>query len=551
MKMRKSLSVLLALLIVVSLFASCQNQKKNDIIILYTNDVHCSIDENIGYSGLAAYKKSVEAKTDYVSLVDCGDAIQGSFVGTISEGEYITEIMNEVGYDFAVLGNHEFDYGMQRLSSLIGESTAQYLSCNITYTGDGENPLSQIKPYQIETYGNKKVAFIGVTTPQSLTTSSPASFVESGETVYDFASGNDGTDLYNCVQQYVDECSNAGADYIVLLSHLGDDDELSPYSSVDVIENTTGVDAVLDGHSHSTISCDVEQNKNGEDVLLSSTGTTLENIGQLVITKSGNISTGLISDYSRKDGETDSFISSIKSQYDEKMKETVASSDISLSGYDENGIRLVRNRETTIGDFCADAYRAVSGADIAFVNGGGIRADLPSGNITYADMLAVHPYGNKLCVVKATGQEILDCLEKASMNTKSTAEKDGNANGENGGFEQVSGLKYTIDTSIESSVKVDDKGMFVSVDGARRVKDVQVLQNGKYVPIEAEKIYTVASHNYLIKSGGDGLNMFADNELIMDEGMLDYQVLITYITNDLQGQLSGKYSAVDNRITVV
>lgn len=547
---KKIISAVLSLFITVCLFSSCQSKKSGDIVILYTNDVHCNIDENIGYSGLKAYKEAAEEKTDYVSLVDCGDAIQGSFAGTVSSGKYITEIMNEVGYDFAVPGNHEFDYGMNQLSALISASNATYLNCNISYTGDKESSISGIKPYEIEEYGNTKVAFIGVTAPQTITTSSPSSFTENGKIVYDFASGNDGKNLYNCVQKYVDECTKAGADFVVLLAHLGDDSELSPYSSVDVIKNTTGIDAVLDGHSHSTVSCDIEQNKNGEEVLLSSTGTELKNIGQLVITASGNVTAGLISGYSNKDSETDAFIADIKSQYEEKMKETVASSDISLSGYDKNGIRLVRNRETTIGDLCADAYRMVTGADIAIINGGGIRADLPSGNITYADMLAVHPYGNKLCVVKATGQEILDCLEKASMNTKATTKKDDNADGESGAFQQVSGLKYTIDTSVPSSVKDDKDGNFVSVGKTRRVKDVKVLQNGVYVPIEKDKTYTVASHNYLIKSGDDGLNMFTDNELILDEGMLDYQVLITYITDNLNGKLSDKYTATSNRITV-
>lgn len=560
---KKSMAVLAASAMAASLFTACGSssgsqaegteaaaQESNDIIVLYTNDVHCGIDEAIGYAGLAEYRDDCLEKTPFVTLVDVGDAIQGDAIGTVSDGEYPADIMNQVGYDIAILGNHEFDYGMEQLSSIIGESTAQYLSCNITYTGSGENALSEVAPYEIVEYGDTSVAFIGVATPESITKSTPAYFMENDEFVYDFC-GESGEKLYECVQGYVDECTEKGADYIVVLSHLGDGEESSPFTSVELIQNTTGVDVVLDGHAHSVISCQIEQDKNGEDVLLSSTGTKLENIGQLVITENGNISTGLISGYTQKDEEVDAYIKDVQALCEAELNQTVASSDVALYTGDANGIRLVRNRETAIGNLCADAYRAVGEADIAFVNGGGIRADIPEGDITYADVIAVHPYGNALCVVEATGQEIVDALELGSRFTKSVTEEDGNAAGECGGFLQVSGLKYTIDTSIESSVTLDENDMFVSVDGARRVSDVQVLgESGEYEPIDLEKTYTVASHNYMLKSCGDGYTMFTDNNYIIDEGVLDNQILITYIKDVLQGELGAKYSDVEGRITV-
>lgn len=561
---KKSMAILATGAMVASLFTACgsnsssqaegtetaTSQEPNDIIVLYTNDVHCGIDENIGYAGLAEYRDDCLEKTPFVTLVDVGDAIQGDAIGTVSKGEYPADIMNQVGYDLAVLGNHEFDYGMEQLSSVIGESNAQYLSCNITYSGSGENALSEVAPYEIVEYGDTSIAFIGVATPESITKSTPAYFMENDEFVYDFC-GESGEKLYECVQGYVDECTEKGADYIVVLSHLGDAEESSPFTSVELIQNITGIDVVLDGHAHSVISCQVEQDKNGEDVLLSSTGTKLENIGQLVITENGNISTGLISSYAQKDEETDAYIKDIQALYEAEVNQTVASSDVALYTGDENGIRLVRNRETAIGNLCADAYRAVGEADIAFVNGGGIRADLPEGDITYADTIAVHPYGNALCVVEATGQEIVDALELGSRFTKDVTEEDGNAAGECGGFLQVSGLKYTIDTSIESSVTLDENDMFVSVDGARRVSDVQVLNDaGEYEPIDLEKTYTVASHNYMLKSCGDGYTMFTDNNYIIEEGMLDNQILITYIKDVLQGELGATYSDVEGRITI-
>ncbi len=526
-------------------------EEMKDIVILFTNDVHCGIEDDIGYSGLAAYKKSVEARTPYVTLVDCGDAIQGGFIGTISKGAYIVEIMNELDYDLAVPGNHEFDYGMEQLSALLDAAEAQYLACNVDYSGAGTSALAAARPYEILEYGDTAVAFIGITTPESITKSTPSYFMEDGDYVYSFVSGEDGQLLYDRVQSYVDECRAQGADYVIALSHLGDLAESSPYTSVELIENTSGIDAVLDGHAHSVIPCRVEENREGEAVLLSSTGTKLDNIGQLVISAGGYVSVGLISDYAGKDAEFDAFYDELKAEYEDDMNRVVATSDIALSISSEAGVRLVRCRETAIGNFCADAYRAVTGADVAFVNGGGIRADLPEGDILYADVLALHPFGNTLCVAKATGQEILDCLEVSCMNTQAEASAEGQALGENGSFLSVSGLCYTIDTSVESSVVFDENGMFVAVEGERRARDVQILnEDGEYEPIDPEREYTVASHNYLIKDSGGGINVFADNELIISEGMADYQVILTYITEYLQGELGGMYAQTEGRILV-
>ena len=532
--------------------AGCNTEKqREDIVILYTNDVHCAVDADIGYAGLAAYKDWMEEKTPYVALVDCGDALQGDIIGAVSQGEYLVDIMNQVGYDFAVPGNHEFDYGMERLAFLLEKSEAQYLGCNIRYTGDGNSVVSSIKPYEIVTYGDVEVAFVGVSTPESITKSTPAYFMdESGAFVYDFYGGS-GEELYAQVQETVDECREEGADYVIVLAHLGDDEASEPFRSTDLITGTTGIDAVLDGHSHSVIPCDVVNNKEGEKVLLSSTGTGLTNIGQLVITADGNLTAGLIGDFPEKDVQIDSFVKEIQSRYEAEMDQVVARTDVPLTTVSESGIRLIRSRETNLGDFCADAYRTISGADIAFVNGGGIRADIEVGDITYGDIIAVHPYGNTLCVVEATGQEILDALEMASRSTMPEISDGENAVGENGGFLQVSGLQYTIDTSIPSTVEVDDAGMFVSCGANRRVRDVRVQQkDGGYMPIDPTKTYTLASHNYLLKQGGDGLNMFMDNTLIINEGMLDYQVLITYVADYLHGTVGGDYAQPQGRIAV-
>lgn len=527
------------------------NRTSDDIVILFTNDVHCGIEENIGYAGLASYKKMMEEATPYVTLVDCGDAIQGDYIGMISQGEYLVDIMNEVGYDLAVLGNHEFDYGTEQLSKLIGKAKAQYLACNITYSGKNENALKDVKAYEIKEYGDVKVAFIGVATPETTTKSTPTYFMEDGEFVYHFAGGN-GTELYDVVQKNIDECEEKGADYIILLTHLGDAiDESSPFTSTELVAKIEGVDVVLDAHSHSTVSCRILKDEAGEEVLVASTGTKLANIGKVVITENGTISTGLIDFYDYKDEKLSEFIGNIKAEYEEEMNKKVASSDIDLKCSNEEGIRLVRNRETAIGNLCADAYRIVGQADIGMVNGGGIRADIEAGDITYAEVVAVHPFGNTLCVAKVSGQEVADVLEIGAAYTKNVEAENGLAAGENGSFMSVSGLKFTIDTSIETSVVFDENGLLVEIPGERRVKDIMVLnKDGEYEPLEMDKEYTLASHNYLLKENGSGATFFDDNEFIIEEGMSDYQMLITYLSEHLQGNLAEKYSTVEGRITI-
>ncbi len=554
-KKKKQPCILAVILAATLLLGGCNANDKaqaDDIIILYTNDVHCAVDEDIGYAGLAAYKKWCGENTPYVTLVDCGDALHGDVIGAVSKGEYPAELMNRAGYDFAVLGDQEFGYGMEQLDRLMEISGAQYLGCNIRYTGTEDVAfLSRLLPYKIVSYGEVKVAFIGVSTPESIVKSVPTYFCDqNGNYVYDFCGGS-GEALYSRVQENVDACLKDGADYVVILAHLGTDESSSPFTSTELIANTRGIDAVLDGNSLSEISCNVVKNADGEKVVLSSTGMGLNNIGCLTITANGNIQTGLIESYPDKDSEMSGFIESIEKELEAELTESVGVSEVTLTTVSDSGMRLIRNRETNLGDFCADAYKAVSGADIALVNGGGIRGDILAGEVTYGDILGVHPYGNSLCVVKATGQEILDALEMASRFCLPNPNDGENAVGECGGFLQVSGLKYTIDTSVGSTVETDEQENFLSCGDDRRVKDVMVLdENGSYTELQPDKIYTVASHNYLIKEGGDGLNMFMDNELTIDEGMTDYEILMTYLTDELNGTVGNEYALPQGRIEI-
>ena len=547
---KKLIAFLVAVVLLIAMapgvFAAEENGE--DIVVLYVNDVHCGVDAGspegtMGYANLAALKKELESQHTYVTLVDAGDAIQGEAIGTLSDGAYLVDIMNYIGFDFATYGNHEFDYGMDVALSLLTESNAQYIACNFTDLKTGDLVTDA---YRIVEYGDLKVAYVGIATPETFTKSTPTYFQdENGNYIYGFCEGGDGQELYDAVQSSIDAATAEGADVVIALGHLGTDPASAPWRSYDVIANTTGLDAFIDGHSHSTIAGETVKNKDGKDVVLTSTGTKLANIGKMTISPDGEITTELISNYTGVDADTDAYVKSTQSQFEDKLNEVVARSEVELVINDPvTGERIIRNLETNLGDRCADAYRVVLGADIGMVNGGGIRAALKPGDITYGDIIAVHPYGNMMCVVEASGQEILDTLEVAAQA----------APGEFGSFQHVSGLKYTINTAIETSVVMDDKGMLQSIGDTRRVSNVQVLQkDGTYAPIDPNATYTLASHNYMIKQGGSGVAHFMDNKLIADEVMIDNQVLINYIRDELGGVVGQDYANPygQGRITIV
>ena len=550
--------VMLLGLIVVPAAAKAEGEEAKEIVILYTNDVHCGITDGMGYAGVARVKAAYEAAGKEVVLVDNGDAAQGDVIGTLSKGEAIIELMNEVGYDVATIGNHEFDYGMDQFNKNVSLAKFQYVCCNFL-NDKGEAVL---KPYTIVEKGGKKIAFVGIDTPEAFTKSTPVYFQDGeGNYIFSFCEGNNGQDLYDKVQETVDAARAEGADYVIALAHLGIDYQSAPWMSTDVIANTTGIDVMLDGHSHSVISGDAVKNKDGNDVILTSTGTKLDNVGILTITGEGKMSTMLLDTDAIKfisavgalteDNGAGEAVAAAIAKNEELVNTVVAKTSVTLTTTDPvavdekgNAIRIVRNQETNLGDLCADAYRAMGGTDIAFVNGGGIRANINEGDITYGQIIKVHPYGNALCVVEATGQEILDALELSVASMP----------GESGGFLQVSGLKFTVDMNVDSTVVKDEKKMFVEVAGDRRIKDVEVLQeDGTYAPLDPNKSYTLACHNYLLRDMGDGYTMFADNNFLQEDVMLDNQVLINYIVEKLGGTVGGDY--VDpygqGRITII
>ena len=538
-KGRKLLAVLLSLCIAAAMmptaaFAAETAEKTDDIVILHTNDVHCSVDDSIGYAGLAAYKADKLKQTDYVALVDAGDAVQGGTVGALSKGEYIIDIMNKVGYDVAAPGNHEFDFGMDKFLALAAKSSAEYVSANFV-DAKGETVFN---PYVIKTYGDKKVAFVGVSTPESYTKSTPAYFQdENGNDIYGFCGGNDGKDLYSAVQKAVDAAKAEGADYVIALAHLGIDEESSPWTSKEVIANTSGIDVMIDGHSHSTITDTIVTAKDGKGVILTQTGTGLEAIGEIVITADGKITSSLVTDYTAKDAGVEAAVNEIKDKISAITTKVIGTSEVTLNDYDADGNRLVRKQETTVGNYCADAYRAVTGAEIGLVQGGGVRAPIKKGTVTYGDLVEVNPWGNFLGVIEATGQQILDALEHGARSNP----------GEVGGFLQVSGLSYDIDTTIPSTVVTNEKGEFVEVSGARRVKDVKV--GG--AAIDPEKTYTVASTLYILTQEGDGFTMFKGAKEVTKESIIDSDALIQYMQKDLNGKIGKQYAKTEGRIGII
>ena len=535
--MKKFLALLLSVMMLLGCVAMAEEAPAGltkNLVVLFTSDVHAGIDQGWGYAGLAAIRDGL-AVNNHVVLVDNGDSIQGETIGTMTDGKALVELMNVVGYDMAVPGNHEYDYGMDNFLSLAKDvAEFPYISANFTYK---DEPV--FDAYVIKEFDGVKVAFVGITTPKTITSSTPTYFQdENGEYVYGFCQDDTGAKLYATVQSAVDAARAEGAAYVIALGHLGNEIDCEPYTSIDVIYNTNGIDAFLDGHAHETNSGNAVKNKDGKEVVRVACGTKLENIGALTITPEGDITSDLYSwtgsvsptEMFKLSGAVVDAVNEKIASLDEIRKTVVAKTEVKLHIYDPvaTDVRIIRNTETNLGDLCADAYRAMSGADVAFVNGGGIRAEIPAGDITLDQIYSVHPFGNVMCMVEVSGQQSLDALEWGSRTVPN----------ELGGFLQVSGLTYEIHTYIESSAQADENGMFAGVSGEYRVKNVMV--GGE--PLDLTKTYTLASHNYMLKSAGDGYSMFQGSKLLIDETLIDNQVLITYITTELGGVVGEEYS---------
>ena len=511
---------------------NCFFGDKADVTILYTNDVHTYIDNKSPkptYAAIAALKKSIEDTGRDVLLVDAGDHIQGTAYGSMDDGATIIELMNEAGYDLATPGNHEFDYGMARAKAVVQEADFPYVSCNWVDLRTGFNVLPSVKFFLV---GGRKIAFVGVTTPETFTKSTPAYFMNDAQTkyIYDILGGEDGQKLYDAVQKAIDKAEFWGADTIIGLGHLGVDPFSSPWTSEEVIAHTHGFTAFIDGHSHTVMANKQVTDASGKAVTLTQTGSYFKNIGKMTVGADGTITTELIDTYEGLDAAVAATASNWISAVDDMLGEEIAVGDTKFYINDPaTGKRRIRSGETNLGDFVADGIYTYFNeieelhCDIAIMNGGGIRTDVEAGPWSFKTCKTVSPFGNVACLMSVTGQQIQDALEFGARFAGAEGK-------ENGGFLQVAGARYTIHTGTPNTVQTNDKNVWTGSAATPRVSNVEIYDKttGTYQPLDPNATYALAGMNYTLRNLGDGFAMFDGATLIKDYVSEDYLVMSSY-----------------------
>ena len=512
--------------------SACWLGDKSDVTILYTNDVHTYIDKQspkLTYAAIADLKQSYQNAGKDVLLVDAGDHVQGTAYGSMDEGASIIKLMNAAGYDVATPGNHEFDYGMDRAKAIMKEADFPYLSCNWVDLRTGLRVLPSVKVF---VRGGRRIAFVGVTTPETFTKSTPAYFMDKAQRkyIYDIQGGEDGKKLYDAVQKAIDKAKLL-ADVVIGLGHLGVDPSSSPWTSEEVIAHTSGFDAFIDGHSHTVMENKQVQDASGKAVTLTQTGSYFANVGEMTIAADGTITTKLIPTHEGMDAGIAAMQTGWVNTVDDMLGEKIAVGDSDFYVSDPaTGKRRIRSAETDLGDFVADGIYAYFNeveklhCDLAIMNGGGIRADVPAGDWTFKTCKQVSPFGNVACLMSVTGKQIQDALEFAARFA-------GEGGKENGGFLQVAGATYEIHTDIPNTVQTDEKNVWIgSATGTPRVQNVKIYDkaSGSYLPLDPGATYALAGMNYTLRNLGDGFAMFDGAELIKDYVSEDYLVMSTY-----------------------
>ena len=512
--------------------SACWVGDKSDVTILYTNDVHTYIDKQspkLTYAAIADLKQSYQNAGKDVLLVDAGDHVQGTAYGSMDEGASIIKLMNAAGYDVATPGNHEFDYGMDRAKAIMKEADFPYLSCNWV---DLRTTLRVLPSVKVFVRGGRRIAFVGVTTPETFTKSTPAYFMDKAQRkyIYDIQGGEDGKKLYDAVQKAIDKAKLL-ADVVIGLGHLGVDPSSSPWTSEEVIAHTSGFDAFIDGHSHTVMENKQVQDASGKAVTLTQTGSYFANVGEMTIAADGTITTKLIPTHEGMDAGIAAMQTGWVNTVDDMLGEKIAVGDSDFYVSDPaTGKRRIRSAETNLGDFVADGIYAYFNeveklhCDVAIMNGGGIRADVPAGDWTFKTCKQVSPFGNVACLMSVTGKQIQDALEFAARFA-------GEGGKENGGFLQVAGATYEIHTDIPNTVQTDEKNVWIgSATGTPRVQNVKIYDkaSGSYLPLDPNKTYALAGMNYTLRNLGDGFAMFDGAELIKDYVSEDYLVMSTY-----------------------
>ena len=537
------------------------SQKRNlqespdDIIILHLNDVHCGVNDTIGYDGFVQYRKELnKTYPNNIITVDVGDHAQGGTLGSISDGTAIINILNKIGFDVAILGNHEFDYGIDQLINLNENITSNYISANFCYKKNKSTIFNSSKI--IERCG-KKIAFIGVVTPLTFSKTYLSTIKDSnGEAVYDFLNDNNAQELYDKVQENINKLKNdENADYVILLTHLGMD--LEQYTSNGLLSKLENVDAVLDGHTH-LIYNKTAKDKNNKEIHISQTGTKLQSIGKLIIKNNGTILSEIIENITEPsdksdakkltrgkkeiwvDTDTNNFLNNLWKEYEDILNIYYGHSNYKLEirpeGTSDSHYIYCRYKECTVGNLVADSFKWAGNSEVAIVNGGSIRNSINEGNLTRGQIIEAAPFFNDIITKKVPGKCILDALEFGTSNYPDAA----------GAFPQVSGINYDIDTSINSSVLKDSNGLFLDVPGKRRVSNVKI--NGKN--LDLDKNYTISMSSF-VGSGGDGYTMFTNYEVFNESLLTDSDSIALYIKDELEGEIPEKYKDFQGRINFV
>lgn len=537
--------------IILVLFTACSNTPTNtsksnevkkaaltkNLTLLVTSDIHSGVEDNWTLAGVYEKRKEYEAKGDYTLLIDDGDLLQGNLLSSTTKGVALMEIANEAGFDIMTFGNHEFDYGMEQFMANAKLLKNPYISCNFNKNGE-----LIFKPYVIKEFDGVKFAFIGINTPETLSTSKPKYFQdENGNFIYSFFQGNNGETLYTKIQETINSAKSEGADYIIAVAHIGQKETSGPYKYSDIISHTSGFDVFLDGHGHDTDQVNMKD-KDGNTVFRMGVGTKLSCIGVVTFTPAGTIEHELLTYEKPADGtepikynnSVSLLVNQKSSDINDAISKVIGTTDFPLYIYDPEAkdsagkpIRIVRRMGTNLGDLIADAFKNKTGAECSFINGGGIRVNIEKGDITLSEVIDVLPFGNILCLIEVTGQQILDAMEWGCHVTPK----------ESGGFPHVSGITFDLDTSIKDPCKVDNNGMCTGIEGERRVKNLKI--NGE--PVNPTKKYKLSTLSYTALSNGDGYTAF-DGCTILEEGAAeDYTLVVDYIKNNLGGKIPDTY----------
>ncbi len=488
MQMRKRILVLLlALVMVLSLLptALAAETTQKQITILHTNDIHSYYAEDegntqIGMAKIAGYKKQLLAEGKNVLLMDAGDSMQGTLLTTLYKGETAPAVINAAGYDYFTLGNHEFDYGGAQYKKLTKKLKAKTLVANLVK--EGTNQLL-FPSSDIITVEGVKIGIFGLSTPETKYKAHP-----------DNTKGLDFLDPATIARAMVKKLKGKGADYIICLAHLGMDEESKGNRSTDVAGNVSGIDLIIDGHSHTVL----KNGKKVKDTLIVSTGEKGNNIGEVTLTigERGKISTSArlvgYADVAEvaSDAKTLKLVDKLVAKKDKATKGVIGKTDVMLDG--ERG--SVRTGETNLARFATDAFREITGADVALTNGGGIRASIQPGNITVGDIFTVFPFGNTLTVKSVTGKQLYEALcfgLEAFPN-------------EAGKMPQVSGITYKIKAT------------------GGKPYDIMVGDEA----LDMGKTYQLVTNDFMAV-GGDGYTMFASAPTVafyggMEESLINY-----------------------------